>query len=235
MPVSPGPSKRYLLLLLTVSALLAILFVSSFRPQRAPFHQITNDKSATAPSHHVDALNINPDILSGAPIMPKLANETAKADLGRASWKLFHTIMSRFPDQPSPDERTALKSYIHLFVRLYPCGECAEHFRVIVEKFPPQTSSRSAAATWACHVHNEVNKSLGKAVFDCSKIGDFYDCGCAEDEGKEKAVGVGAVRSVEKPEMSIEDKEKMTGSAGREFNIDLITGDRLLKVEEGQE
>jgi len=82
-------------------------------------------------------------------------------------------------------------------------------------------------------VHNEVNRSLGKAVFDCSKVGDFYDCGCAEDEGKEKAVGVGAVRSVEKPEMSTEDKEKMTGSAGREFNINLITGDRLLKGEEG--
>ena len=43
---------------------------------------------------------------------------------------------------------------------------------------------------WACHVHNEVNRSLGKAEFDCSKIGDFYDCGCAEDgdegKGKEK-------------------------------------------------
>lgn len=32
-------------------------------------------------------------------------------------------------------------------------------------------------------MHNEVNKSLGKAVFDCSNIGDFYDCGCAEEEG----------------------------------------------------
>ncbi|KAK0937604.1 hypothetical protein LTR29_010826 [Friedmanniomyces endolithicus] len=233
MPVSPGPSKRYLLLLLTVSAFLAILFVSSFRPQRAPFHQVTNDKFATATSHNVDAVNIPLDTLSGGPILPKLANETAKADLGRASWKLFHTIMSRFPDQPSPDERTALKSYIHLFVRLYPCGECAEHFRVIVEKFPPQTSSRSAAATWACHVHNEVNLSLGKAVFDCSKIGDFYDCGCAEDGVEGKAVGVGAVRSVEEPEMSEEEKEKLTRSAGREFNIDLITGDKLLKVEEG--
>ena len=39
---------------------------------------------------------------------------------------------------------------------------------------------------WACVVHNEVNKSLKKELFDCSKIGDFYDCGCAEDgeEGK---------------------------------------------------
>ena len=66
-------------------------------------------------------------------------------------------------------------------------GECAGHFRQILNKFPPQVSSRSSAAAWACHVHNEVNKSLQKEVFDCSNIGDFYDCGCAdEDEKKDK-------------------------------------------------
>ena len=67
-------------------------------------------------------------------------------------------------------------------------GECASHFRAILNKFPPQVKTRSTAAAWACHVHNEVNKSLYKALFDCSNIGDFYDCGCAEEgeEGKKK-------------------------------------------------
>ncbi len=50
--------------------------------------------------------------------------------------------------------------------------------------FPPQVATRSSAAAWACHVHNEVNKSLKKDLFDCSKIGDFYDCGCVEDDEK---------------------------------------------------
>ena len=65
-----------------------------------------------------------------------------------------------------------------------PSGECAEHFSHILKQFPPQVSSRNAAASWGCHVHNEVNKNLKKPLFDCSKIGDFYDCGCAEDEKK---------------------------------------------------
>ena len=65
-------------------------------------------------------------------------------------------------------------------------GECAGHFRQILNKFPPQVKTRSTAAAWACHVHNQVNKSLKKELFDCSKIGDFYDCGCAEDEKDEK-------------------------------------------------
>ncbi|KAF2166483.1 hypothetical protein M409DRAFT_31614, partial [Zasmidium cellare ATCC 36951] len=122
----------------------------------------------------------------GHAIAPKLGNETVKAELGRAAWKLFHTTMARFPDKPTEDESSALKSYIHLFQRLYPCGECAEHFGELLKKFPPQVSSRSAAAAWACHVHNQVNKRLKKELFDCANIGDFYDCGCAEDEDDKK-------------------------------------------------
>jgi FAD-linked sulfhydryl oxidase len=70
-------------------------------------------------------------------------------------------------------------------------GECAQHFGQILDKFPPQIKSRSTAAAWGCHVHNEVNKSLRKELWDCSKIGDFYDCGCAED-GKDDKDGKGA-------------------------------------------
>lgn len=66
-------------------------------------------------------------------------------------------------------------------------GDCAGHFRQILTKFPPQVSTRSNAAAWACHVHNEVNKSLKKEDFDCSKIGDFYDCGCADEPGELEA------------------------------------------------
>lgn len=28
---------------------------------------------------------------------------------------------------------------------------------------------------------------LEKPEFDCTKLGDFYDCGCADDEGAEKS------------------------------------------------
>lgn len=94
--------------------------------------------------------------------------------------------MARFPDKPTEDEQTALFSFIHLFARLYPCGECAGHFRQILNEHPPQVRTRSRAAAWACNVHNEVNKSLKKDLFDCSKIGDFYDCGCEGGPGEKK-------------------------------------------------
>ena len=105
-----------------------------------------------------------------------------RAELGRASWKLFHTMMARFPEEPSADDSLALKTYIQLFARLYPCGDCASHFQKLLAKYPPQTSSRNGAAGWACFVHNQVNERLKKEIFDCNKIGDFYDCGCGDED-----------------------------------------------------
>ncbi len=192
MPPAGGSSTRRTILIIAFSAIVSIIFVTSFRSQ--PFRGTTAPLGPKLTTSEAHDSSLSQATLSGHAIAPRLGNETIKAELGRAAWKLIHTTMARFPDTPSPDEREALRSYIHLFQRLYPCGECAEHFGQIIAKFPPQVSSRSAAAGWACHVHNEVNKSLQKNMFDCSKIGDFYDCGCADDE-KEGMNVVGSSKS----------------------------------------
>ena len=59
----------------------------------------------------------------GRPIMGRLLNETLRAELGRSSWKLLHTMVARFPKDPKLEQKTMLKDYIYLFARLYPCGE----------------------------------------------------------------------------------------------------------------
>lgn len=129
---------------------------------------------------------ITQSTVHGGVIMSKLGNATAKAALGRATWKLVHTMTLRFPEHPSQDERTALSSYFHLLSRLYPCGECAAEFQALLKLYPPQTSSRRAAALWLCSVHNEVNKRLGKEQFDCANLDAEYDCGCGEGPVKHK-------------------------------------------------
>jgi FAD-linked sulfhydryl oxidase len=117
--------------------------------------------------------------------MAKMANETIRAELGRSAWKVFHTILAQYPEKPTVEEKDTLKSYIHLFSRVYPCRECAEHFQVLLKQYPPQLSSREVASQWGCHVHNQVNDRLGKPLFDCMDISDKYECGCAEDEEEE--------------------------------------------------
>jgi len=118
--------------------------------------------------------------VSGGVIMSKLGNETAKAALGRATWKLLHTMTLRYPEKPTQDERDALESYFHLSARLYPCGECAAEFQMLLKKFPPQTASRQSAAGWLCFLHNQVNERLHKPEFDCADLDAAYDCGCGD-------------------------------------------------------
>lgn len=126
---------------------------------------------------HFNKTDEEPELREGV-IMPKLLNETAKAELGRHAWYLFHTVLGRFPELPNKSEREDLLNYIRYFTKLYPCGDCATHFLTILERYPPQTSTRFAAATWGCAVHNEVNKRLSKPIYDCLHIMEDYDCGC---------------------------------------------------------
>ncbi|TKX26226.1 FAD-linked sulfhydryl oxidase [Elsinoe australis] len=217
-------SKRAVAVLGLLALFLVLLVLTTLKSQ--PTVHTVPEMRATG-SKTANDLKLQGADLQGHTIMPKLGNETAKAELGRAAWKLFHTTMARFPDKPTSEESSALKAYIHLFQRLYPCGECAQHFRKIIDKFPPQVATRSTAAAWACHVHNEVNKSLDKELFDCSNIGDFYDCGCAEDEKDAKRDGdtdsdAKNKKTGEKPEMSAAKKEMLTGENGREFNEDVL-------------
>ncbi|KAG7691886.1 hypothetical protein KL933_002315 [Ogataea haglerorum] len=122
---------------------------------------------------------------NSVPFMPKMSNETLKAELGNASWKLFHTILARYPENPTPEQKQHLADYIRSFALVYPCGDCARHFAVLLEKYPPQLSSRKTAALWGCHIHNQVNLRLHKQEYDCSTILEDYDCGCGQDEAEE--------------------------------------------------
>ncbi|RMZ82830.1 hypothetical protein DV737_g1867, partial [Chaetothyriales sp. CBS 132003] len=186
MPRAPPP----LLVLLSFIAVF-LCYIVWTREHEGPIKALSHADGARFNGPNTPASTVLPETEGGGVIMDKLGNETLKAELGRAAWKLFHTTMARFPDEPTQDESDALKSYVYLFARLYPCGECAEHFQGILRKYPPQTGSRSSAAAWACFVHNQVNERKGKPIFDCSNIGDFYDCGCGEDE-KELVAKAGA-------------------------------------------
>lgn len=130
-------------------------------------------------------LNSSPDDgLTDTPFMPKMANETLKALLGNSAWHLLHTVLARFPEEPSAAEKTTLKLFVYLFAQVYPCGDCARHFQKLLKKYPPQVTSRKTAALWGCHIHNKVNERLSKEEYDCTKILEDYDCGCGEDEKK---------------------------------------------------
>ena len=111
---TPGtvPNRRFLILLVAAIGLVSLLSWT--------FSDRSSNPNATFSSVPIHQVSVADDVLKGDAIMGKIGNETVKAELGRAAWKLFHTTMAKFPDKPSQDEETALFSYIHLFARLYP-------------------------------------------------------------------------------------------------------------------
>ncbi|KAL4796673.1 ERV/ALR sulfhydryl oxidase domain-containing protein [Aspergillus venezuelensis] len=165
-------------ILISTSILIFFLFILFIQPYGPP------SPAVRAPGHLEKTQSVKEDLIKGDIVMPRLGNETAKAELGRATWKYFHTMLARYPEDPTEEQQETLRSYIYLFARLYPCGECASHFQGHLKQYPPQVSSRNAAAGWGCFIHNEVNAMLEKPAFDCNKLGDFYDCGCGDEEGE---------------------------------------------------
>ncbi|KAJ2652324.1 hypothetical protein IWW40_001179 [Coemansia sp. RSA 1250] len=92
-------------------------------------------------------------------VMGKMANETLRAQLGRRTWYLLHVMASRYPEQPTRDEKDAMKNFLFLMSRLYPCGDCAHHFQQHLKKHPPIVGSRNDLEQYLCNMHNVVNRS----------------------------------------------------------------------------
>lgn len=71
-----------------------------------------------------------------------LDRSVSRAEVGRASWLLLHTMASRLPEIPTATERDAFSSFLLLFAINYPCGECAQHFQDLLHLYPPYPQAR---------------------------------------------------------------------------------------------
>jgi len=91
-----------------------------------------------------------------------------KEEIGRATWTFLHTLAAQYPEKPTRQQRRDAASLIDILTRMYPCGECARHFRAVVAEVPPRVASRQEFSLWMCQVHNVVNRSLGKPIFNCN-------------------------------------------------------------------
>ncbi|XP_057964371.1 FAD-linked sulfhydryl oxidase ERV1 isoform X2 [Malania oleifera] len=84
----------------------------------------------------------------------KISNPVTKEELGRATWTFLHTLAAQMA----------------ILSRMYPCKDCADHFKEILRENPVQVGSQPEFSQWLCHVHNVVNRSLGKLVFPCERV-----------------------------------------------------------------
>nr|XP_010909084.1 FAD-linked sulfhydryl oxidase ERV1 isoform X1 [Elaeis guineensis] len=107
---------------------------------------------------------------AASPMKEKSAIPLTKEELGRSTWTLLHTIAAQFPDHPTRQQKHDVKELMVILSRLYPCKECADHFKEILKANPVQAGSQAEFSQWLCHVHNIVNRSLGKLTFPCNRV-----------------------------------------------------------------
>ncbi|XP_041013788.1 FAD-linked sulfhydryl oxidase ERV1 [Juglans microcarpa x Juglans regia] len=98
------------------------------------------------------------------------AAPVTKEELGRATWTFLHTLAAQYPDNPTRQQKKDVKELIAILSRMYPCKECADHFKEILRANPVQAGSHSEFSQWLCHAHNVVNRSLGKLAFQCERV-----------------------------------------------------------------
>lgn len=102
-------------------------------------------------------------------------------ELGRSTWTLLHTLAAVYPGVPSSQHKKDVISFIYLLSKLYPCGDCAQHFQKLLEGMPPKVNNHDEFAAWMCNAHNVVNKRLGKGSFECGRVDERWECGCNGD------------------------------------------------------
>ena len=98
------------------------------------------------------------------------AGGITKEEIGRASWLFLHTLAAQYPNAPTRQQRRDAKTLIDVLTRMYPCGECAQHFKQVVAAHPPKVGSQQEFSQWMCQVHNVVNRSLEKPAFNCDLV-----------------------------------------------------------------
>ncbi|XP_052192114.1 FAD-linked sulfhydryl oxidase ERV1 [Diospyros lotus] len=119
---------------------------------------------------------LNPEDKDTIPPSKEISNEgksaapVTKEELGRATWTFLHTLAAQYPDKPTRQQKKDVKELMQILSRIYPCKDCADHFKEILRANPVEAGSQAEFSQWLCHVHNVVNRSLGKVAFPCERV-----------------------------------------------------------------
>jgi len=83
---------------------------------------------------------------------------------GHHYWFVIHVTATKYPDNPSHEDKHAYREFYGNLWRFLPCKMCANHYQEHWHEMPidPHLASRAALFEWTVKLHNAVNLSLGK-------------------------------------------------------------------------
>ena len=113
-----------------------------------------------------------------------------------------------------------MRSFLHLFTKLYPCSVCAGHFQVVVRENPINVTNHDGLVIWACKVHNIVNDRLRKPRYVCRREDldeRWGSCGCGSEKKRVGArLGVRNEAMLEKPKTKLLESKKIASTSFRD-------------------
>lgn len=148
-------------------------------------HSTSNNNNNVNYNNFKDVVSASLGAASGMPLtmmdLPRPANCPPDVEqLGRATWTFLHTTAAYYPERADPTQARHMRSLLSALPTLYPCSHCASHLGECMKRNPPDVTGRAALSRWLCERHNEVNESLGKPLFDCTKTDERWRDGPAD-------------------------------------------------------
>jgi hypothetical protein len=98
------------------------------------------------------------------------------SDWGPFLWSSLHYIALGYPLKPSTIDKL---NYSEFFINLHkviPCITCADHYKEMIEKYPPSphTGSLEELFQWTVDIHNKVNTRLEKKTLSVEEAFNIY-------------------------------------------------------------
>ncbi len=86
---------------------------------------------------------------------------------GPPAWDFLHTITFNYPYRPTHQEKIKTIMFFETLGDMLPCQSCREHYQENLAKYPVRkaVSDRDTLVKWLIHIHNQVNRLLGKRIY----------------------------------------------------------------------
>ena len=83
---------------------------------------------------------------------------------GRHMWYSIHFVALGYPESPSDMDKYNYRSFYENLHKVLMCEKCANHYVEHLKELPVQQflDNRQKLFEWTVHLHNIVNRSLGK-------------------------------------------------------------------------
>ncbi|CRH03043.1 FAD-linked sulfhydryl oxidase ERV1, putative [Plasmodium relictum] len=98
-----------------------------------------------------------------------------RAEIGRASWLILHTISANYPDKPTEEEKLKHTKFFYAFSNLYPCHICKLDLLHLLKKYQLNCENKVSYSTFIFNLHNMINEEIGKDIYPCDNIQNIID------------------------------------------------------------